>query len=362
MSRAVVLRIVALVATVALGFGYILFDVVGWRVGAQRFPVTVELSTAGGIYDNAEVTYRGVDVGKVTALHLSRTGVAVRLAINPGAHIPADSTASVRELSAAGEQYMDLVPTAPDGPDLHSGSVIAESRTSVPTSIDTVLIDFGQLLGSINTTDVETLNRELATGFGGAGGQFRTLIAQVTNLFDALEASQTSTASLQVGGHKVLKTFLGTDDEFSSFAASLRQLTGQLAASDPDLGHLFTHGAAATRRLHTVLADDAPNLEHFVSGLATITNTAYARNPAIQALFQALPAFASNLAAVTGSGGVNTELYFNTDNTVCPYLPTAQLAAPTATSDSVNLGLQCTATAPDLLQRGAAHAPAPSGG
>ncbi len=362
MSRAVALRIVALVLTVAFGFGYILFDVIGWRVGAQRFPVTVMLPTAGGIYDNAVVTYRGVDVGKVTSLHLSRTGVAVRLGINPGTHIPADSTASVRELSAAGEQYMDLVPITDTGPDLHSGSVIAERQTSVPISIDTVLIDFGQLLSSVPTSDLQSLNRELAAGFGGASSQFRTLLAQLTNLFDALEAAQSPTVSLQVGGNKVLRTFIGTNNEFASFTSSLDALSAQFKASDADLSRLFTNGASATAHLHTVLTDDSPNIERFISGLATINNTAYARNPAIQALFQALPVFAGNLAAVTGSSGINTELYFNTDGTVCPYLPTAEVAAPTERTGSANLGLQCTATAPDLLQRGAAHAPAPPGG
>jgi phospholipid/cholesterol/gamma-HCH transport system substrate-binding protein len=362
MNRSVLLRLVALVVTVLVGFGYILFDVLGVRVGAQPFGVTVLLDHAGGIYTEAEVTYRGVDVGKVTSLHLSRNGVAVHLAIKPGTHIPANSPAAVRELSAAGEQYMDLVPTSPSGPDLHSGSVIALRRTSVPVSIDTTLIDFGQLLSSVNTSDIQALNRELSSGFGGAGGQFRTLIADTTNLFDALKASQSGTVSLQVGGHKVLKTFISTNGDFSSFTTSLNALTGQFKSSDKDLGALFVNGAAAQGRLHTVLTDDSANIEKLISGFGTLSDVAYARNPAVRALFQALPSFVSSLAAVTGTGGVNTELYFNTASTVCPYLSTQDLIPPTQKVTSANLGLQCDSSAPDLLQRGAAHAPVPAGG
>jgi phospholipid/cholesterol/gamma-HCH transport system substrate-binding protein len=362
MNRSGILRVIALALTVVAGFGYILFGVVGWRLGAQRYPVTVVLGQAGGIYPGADVTYRGVTVGRVTSLTLSRNAVAVHLGINPGVRIPADSTAAVKELDAAGEQYMDLVPARPGGPDLTSGSVIAERRTSVPISIDTTLIDFGQLLNSVSPSSVETLDKELSAGLGGTGGQLRSLVTNLTNLVDALRASQPSQVELQVEGGTVLRTALRTSGEFARFSASLRKLTGRVAASNGDLGALITNGSKATARLHPLLTNDSANIESFVSGLSTITDTAYARNPAIRALFQALPIFVGNLAAVSGGGSVNTELLFNTTDTVCPYLAGGEMPSPLQKVGTADLGLDCTASAPDLLQRGAAHAPAPSGG
>jgi phospholipid/cholesterol/gamma-HCH transport system substrate-binding protein len=362
MRRAGLIRIIALGLTVIAGFGYILFGVVGWRVGAQRYPVTVVLSQAGGIYPGADVTYRGVTVGRVTSLTLSRNAVAVHLGIDPGVRIPADSTASVKELDAAGEQYMDLVPTAPSGPDLVSGSVIGEAHTSIPISIDTTLIDFGQLLSSLNTSTVETLDQELSAGLGGTGSQFRTLVTDLTNLLDALRASEPSQVELQVDGATVLRTALRTKGEFAHFSTSLRKLTGRVAASNGDLNALIANGSRATPLLHTLLREDSPDIESFVSGLGTITDTAYARNPAIRALFQALPMFAGNLAAVSTGGTVNTELLFNTADTICPYLPDKPMPSPTQKAGSPDLGLDCTASAPDLLARGAAHAPRPRRG
>jgi phospholipid/cholesterol/gamma-HCH transport system substrate-binding protein len=362
MRRKGLLRIVALGLTVVAGFGYILFGVVGWRVGAQRYPVTVILSQAGGIYPGADVTYRGVTVGRVTSLTLTRTAVAVHLGINPGVRIPADSTASVKELDAAGEQYMDLVPTDNGGPDLTSGSVIGEARTSVPVSIDTTLIDFGQLLSSLNTSTVQTLDQELSAGLGGTGGQFRTLVTDLTNLLNALRASEPSQVELQVDGRTVLRTALRTKGEFAHFSTSLQKLTGRVAASNGNVRALIANGSSATQHLHTLLTEDSPSIESFVSSLGTITDTAYARNPAIRALFQALPMFATNLAAVSAGGTVNTELLFNTADTICPYLPGAQMPSPTQKAGTADLGLDCTTSASDLLQRGAAHAPAPHGG
>lgn len=361
MKRSNVFRMIALVVTVLAGFGYILFDVIGLRVLNPRFGVTVMLNSAGGIYTGSDVTYRGVDVGRVTSLTLTRTGVAVHLGIDPGTKIPADSTASVRELDAAGEQYMDLVPTTPGGPDLRSGSIIAVGRTSVPISIDATLIDFGQLLTSVNTKNIEALNQELAAGLGGTGPQFRTLVADLTNLMVSLRASQSGQINLQVDGNKVLKEAIHTNREFASFSHSLRKLTGQIAASNQDLGSLITNGAAANGRVHTLLANDSGSIESFIDGLGTITSTAYASEPAVQALFQALPLFASNLAAVSSGGTVHTELLYNTDHTVCPYLPASLIPSPTQKVSSADLGLDCTSSATDLLQRGAEHAPTPGG-
>lgn len=84
MRRSNVGPILGLVATVIAGFSYILFGVLGWGIGAQRFPVTAVLARAGGIYPEADVTYRGVAVGEVVGLKLSPGHVEVELAIDPG--------------------------------------------------------------------------------------------------------------------------------------------------------------------------------------------------------------------------------------------------------------------------------------
>ncbi|HLI23442.1 MAG TPA: MlaD family protein, partial [Acidimicrobiales bacterium] len=150
MRWSLVPRMVALAVVVVLGVYYIGVDVLGLRAGRQPYVVSVLLPRAGGIYTEANVTYRGVPVGTVERLDLSVRGVRVELAINPGVRIPADTRAEVRELSALGEQYMDLVPQRPGGPWLHGGSVIPESRASVPVAVGAALADLGSLVNSIN--------------------------------------------------------------------------------------------------------------------------------------------------------------------------------------------------------------------
>lgn len=62
------------------------------------------------MYRAGNVTYRGVEVGKVSKVQLTDSGVEAVLSLQSDIKIPADLTASVHSASAIGEQYVDLVP------------------------------------------------------------------------------------------------------------------------------------------------------------------------------------------------------------------------------------------------------------
>ncbi len=74
-------------------------------------------ANSGGIFTNAEVTYRGVPVGRVGDLTLTQDGVSVALMIDDSApQIPASAKAVVANRSAIGEQYVDLQPDTTRAP------------------------------------------------------------------------------------------------------------------------------------------------------------------------------------------------------------------------------------------------------
>ena len=109
---------IGLLLVIVIGVYYIVFDVLQFRVTSQPFAVTVVMPTAGGLYTGADVTYRGVQVGRVSALDLSATHVTAKLNINPGERIPDNGNVRVKELSALGEQYLDLEPSSLFRPDV----------------------------------------------------------------------------------------------------------------------------------------------------------------------------------------------------------------------------------------------------
>jgi len=85
-------------------------------LGVGKMTVTLELPESGGLYRFSNVTYRGVQMGKVTGIGLTPTGAKATLSLDTSPKIPANVQADVRSISAVGEQYVDLRPRTDSGP------------------------------------------------------------------------------------------------------------------------------------------------------------------------------------------------------------------------------------------------------
>jgi len=359
-SRSLAARLVAFILVGLLGLYYIIFDVIQVKVFDQPYQVKVVLPTGGNIYTQAYVDYRGVEVGKVANLQLQKKDVVATLDIDQGVKIPAHVNAEVKELTAAAEQYLDLVPTSADPPYLRPGAVINEDHTTVPVSIGQLLSTLNKLVTSVHASNLNTIATALGTGLQGEGDDLRSIIQDSYQLTQALQQAEPATVSLIYSGNTVLNTALATSGDFAQWSQDLNLVTQQLVQSNRDAQQLFTNGAAATTALSQLLAATTNSTVGVIDGFAAGTNVAYQRQPAVQALFQVLPVFANDIAATSSGGSIRFELLFNDKNTVCPY--TSQMAEPTSLVATADLYNSCSSEAPDLLQRGADKAPAPPGG
>jgi phospholipid/cholesterol/gamma-HCH transport system substrate-binding protein len=361
-TRSLVPRMIALAVVIVLGVYYIVFDVMQFRVASQPFPVTVRMTSAGGLYSGADVTYRGVQVGTVSALDLSPGAVSAQLALDAGTEIPDNGVVRVKELSALGEQYLDFQPSRGSGPDLRAGTVIPARRVVLPTPIGTTLVDLGAMLDSLNPKDLQTNESFLASAFIGTGGDLRTIIVTGQQLFNALVKAQPETVNLIVDGQKDLQTLEATDDDFGTFSAGLASITAQLRASNSDIQALIGNSAAAEAQLNPFLSENSTQIAGLVSGLATDAQVSDQYQPQVDAIFSLLPMVSDDLASVAGGGQIHGEVTFNTADTVCPYIPGAQMPGPTQKDFFPPLSNTCTHSAPDMLQRGANSSPSYGGG
>lgn len=369
MSRALLGRVIALIVVTLVGLYYILFDAIGLKVTNQPFTVHVVLPAAGGIYSDASVTYRGVEVGKVTAVHLFPDKVIVDLAIRRGEKIPANVDANVKELTAAAEQYMDLVPpsspalvtadSSAGGPYLTANYTIPEERTKIPVSIGTLLATVNSLVSGLNPSDLNTLSHALAQGLRGAGDDLRSIIVDGTALLKALQSATPGTVQLIDAGNTVLNTFNQTSGDFAAFSRNLNVLSDQVKNSNSDLIKLLQNGAALSDTAeHQLTQYEAPTIG-LLQDLGDLSNLSFQREPAFKALFEVLPLFAQDIAQTSTGGQIRFELNFNYNHTVCPY--TSTMAEPNTLVATADLTANCGIQAPDLLQRGADKAPSPQG-
>ena len=71
-------------------------------VGLGSYKVTADFVAGGGLYQNANVTYRGVTIGRVESVGLSNDGVVAHMQLNSNTPVPQNVTATVKSVSAVG--------------------------------------------------------------------------------------------------------------------------------------------------------------------------------------------------------------------------------------------------------------------
>ena len=328
----------------------------------------MELANAGGIFPQADVTYRGVSVGRVGAVRLTATGVEADLNIsNAAPPIPADLQASVADLSAVGEQYVNLRPATSSGPYLTEGSVIPRRDTTLPLPVTSLLTSVNELATSIPLPDLRIVLNNLAIGFGGTSTSLQALIHGQSKFIRASGSALTQTTTLIEDGQTVLATQNAETAAFRSFAASSRLFAGQLVASDADLRRLFANGPPAATQVAGLITDNTPTLGALIANLLTTAQITLTRGAALQETFSALPAaIAAGSTVITTKGarfGVALT-FFNPLPCTAGYQGTkVRNGLDTSPGPPLNTNARCTSPVSSGINvRGSAHAPGPAAG
>ena len=130
MTRGIKTRLLAFLVLSAVGVVYVAGSYLGFvdRILGRGYTIHATLPGSGGLFEGSEVTYRGFKVGKVDSVSVDGRGIKLDLAIDEGTEIPKDSPIYVHNLSAVGEQYLDIEPHDGQGPYLEDGDTIAGSQ------------------------------------------------------------------------------------------------------------------------------------------------------------------------------------------------------------------------------------------
>lgn len=308
--------LVFLVITV-IGVSYLGVRYVGIGAGLFNNQYTVELNLAdsGGIFTNAEVTYRGVGVGRVGELHLTPTGVRADLNLQTTSKIPARMRAVVANRSAVGEQYVDLQPVTNSGPYLHAGSVIPQSATKIPVSTDTLLRNVDQLVRSVPPKDVGIVLDELNKSFNGSGPDLQRLIDSSNNLIETANKSYPDISGLLKNGRTVLDTTAAHGNELKTFSRNLASLTDEIRRDDPQIRDDLDATLPALNQGNDLINRLSPTLPVVLGNLTTVGQVTSARIPGIRQILVTYPvAVAGAQTVLPGDGTLHLGLDLNENN------------------------------------------------
>jgi phospholipid/cholesterol/gamma-HCH transport system substrate-binding protein len=295
----------AVIGILVLAFTGFHYANLGRYLGLRGYYVVrLELADGGGLYPGANVTYRGLSVGRVGAMRLTSTGIEVDLDIsNSAPPIPGRLQAAVADLSAVGEQYLDLRPVTSAGPYLVDGSVIPQRDTELPLPVTSLLNGVNALATSLPLGSLRALTNELATGFAGQGANIRALVDGNSSLARAANATLPQTITLLRDGRTVLATQIAESGALDSFGKTALLLARQLAKSNGSLRTLIIQGPQAAAQVANLLADSNPSLGVLIANLLTTSDVTLSRGKALDELLSALPAdVAIGSTVINGQG------------------------------------------------------------
>src|SRR5689334_17448000 len=270
-------------------------------VGIGAYNVTAEFKAGGGLYQNANVTYRGVTIGRVENVGLNDTGVVATMRLNTDTDVPDNVTATVKSVSAVGEQYVDLVPPKdPSSNILHDGANIGLDRTAVGQDISQLLTQAESLVNSVGDARVKDLLRETFKAFNGSGPELARMIQSSRLLVDEANDNYGQISQLIDQAGPFLDAQIRSGDDIKSLADGLARFTTQVAKADPQLRSVLQTAPGAAQAANTTFDGIRPNFPMLAANLANAGRIGVIYRKSIEQALVILPALFSALLTVGG--------------------------------------------------------------
>ena len=295
------LIIFAIITVVCVGAITLFYLKVPEKLGFGANRVTAEFVASGGLYPAANVTYRGVTVGRVESVSLTEDGVAAHMRLDSGPKIPANVTATVKSVSAIGEQYIDLVP--PDEPSqalLDDGSHIDRQNTAIGQDIAGLLTDANQLVSSIGDTKLQELLHETFRAFNGSGPELARLIESARLFVDQANADWPQTERLIDQADPFLDALVRSGDDIQALSGGLARFTTELRQADPQVRSLLQTAPGATENINTTFSGIRPSFPMLAANLANLGRVGVIYHKSIEQALVIFPALFAALLTVAG--------------------------------------------------------------
>jgi phospholipid/cholesterol/gamma-HCH transport system substrate-binding protein len=258
----------AIVAAVVTTYSLVKYVQFGRMLDLGNIHVAAEMPVAGGLYQNAIVTYNGVQVGLVHDVQPTTTGVRANLRIDNTTKIPANLTAYVRSTSPVGEQYIDLRPKGPGGPLLAEGSIIPSNEVVLPVPTDELINQVNALVQTLPQKSLNVTLDELDSAFNRSGPALGDLLTSAQRFVITAQDNLTPTLGLV----DVLGPFLGTQisvaPQIQSIFSTLVPFTGQLDRSDEKFRSILKKMPGFTDQISGISDDLEDPLPMFMANLA----------------------------------------------------------------------------------------------
>jgi phospholipid/cholesterol/gamma-HCH transport system substrate-binding protein len=333
-QRLAALTAISVICAAVLGF---VFLRVPDALGIGRYEIQADFRAGAGLYEGAEVTYRGTPVGKVSHLSLEAAHVVATLKLKSEFSVPSDVRAEIRSRSAVGEQYVELVPVrrgASNNSTLAGGDTIGLDRTGQPVEVGPLLDHVGALAETLNQQDVNTTVSELGASLDGRSDDLRAIIDHGRSFVDKASANVDATTRLIDDTEPLLTAVSSQQRGVVRLTDNLEQVTDELRAGDGDLRRLLSDGPGFSREVSSLLHDLDGRLPGLLKPLNAITDVLVVYDTHLGATLAEYPRSMATVQSSTSGGADSNKINLTLSNIADPaecltgFLPTDQWLSP----------------------------------
>ena len=290
----VLFGILTAVALLVLGIYYLQLPTL---MGIGQYQLKAELPASGGLYSTANVTYRGITIGKVTAVEPTENGAEATMSISSKFKIPLDAVANVHSVSAVGEQYLDLVSEGKAHGFFSPGQTM--TKGTVPSEIGPALDTANRGLTVLPKDKIGQLLDETAEAVGGLGPALQRLVDSTQAIVGDFKTNINQVDDIIQNSGPILDSQAKSTSAIERWAHNLNILGAQTAQQDSHVKSILTQAAPTADQVNSVFSGVRESLPQTLANLEIIIDMLKRYHPGVEETLVMLPQLGSIVQAVS---------------------------------------------------------------
>jgi phospholipid/cholesterol/gamma-HCH transport system substrate-binding protein len=289
----IIFGILTLVALVVLGWYYLRIPTL---VGIGQYQLKADLPASGGLYPTANVTYRGITIGKVTDVEPTEHGAQATMSIDSRYKIPVDASANVHSVSAVGEQFLDLTSSGNPGRFFSPGQTI--TKGTVPSEIGPALDTANRGLEVLPKEKIGQLLDETSQAVGGLGPALQRLVDSTQAIVGDFKTNLRDVDDIIQNSAPILDSQVNSSSAIERWAHNLNILGAQAAQNDQHVKSILTHAAPTADEVNAVFSDVRDSLPQTLANLEIVFDMLKRYHPNLEQVLVYLPQLGSIVQTV----------------------------------------------------------------
>ena len=265
--------------------------------GIGQYELKAELPASGGLYGTANVTYRGVTIGKVTAVEPTEKGAEATMSIASQFKIPLDAVANVHSVSAVGEQYLDLVSEGKAHGFFSPGQTM--TKGTVPSEIGPAWTPPTVVWSVLPKDKISQLLDETAESVGGLGPALQRLVDSTQAIVGDFKTNINQVDDIIQNSAPILDSQATSSSAIERWAHNLNVLGAQSAEQDSHLKSILSQAAPTADQVNSVFSDVRESLPQTLANLEIVIDMLKRYHPGVEQTLVMLPQLGSIVQAIS---------------------------------------------------------------